>query len=101
VGMVGRARVKDTRTQRVFCGDLVRNARLKLHEDHHDRTSQVDYSTGILDRVVGILLREGCHRESRGGPGCSPAGHVDLSLDRASIRRCTARGGPHRANKVK
>lgn len=86
----------------MFRGDLVkRNDCLGLHEDCHDRASQVDYSIGIFDRVVGILLREGYHRESRSGPGCSSASHVDLSLGRASIHRCSARAGPRQANKVK
>lgn len=74
---------------------------LELDEDCHDRASQVDYSIGILDRAVGILLREGYHRESKSGAGCSSAGHVDLSLDRARIHRCSAHAGPRQANKVK
>jgi hypothetical protein len=87
--------------ERVFRGDLVRrNACLEMHEDCHDRASQVDYlPIRILDRG-GILLREGYHRESRSGPGCSSAGHVDLLLDGASMHRCTARAGLRQANKV-
>jgi hypothetical protein len=74
---------------------------MNLREDCHDRASHADYSIGVLDRVVGILLREGYHMESRRGPGRSSAGRLDLSLDRSGNHRCSARSGPRQANKVK
>ena len=58
----------------------------------------MDNSIGILGRVVGIPLKEdvigylGDVRKNLGRS--SSAGHVDSSLDRASICGCSARTGP-------
>jgi hypothetical protein len=69
VGVVERARAKDSRTWRVFRGDLMKSAWTELREDRHDRVSLMNNSIGILYRVVGIPLREGYRRGSRNDPG--------------------------------
>ena len=68
-----------------------------------DRGLRVDNLIGILLRVVGTPLKEdviGYLGDVRKDLGRSFGGQMDSSLDRASIRRCSARTGPRLARKT-
>ena len=93
---------EDKRSRRVLRGDLVREiVRMVLRKD---RGLRVDNSIGILLRVVDIPLREDVIGDLGGvrrDLGRSSAGQMDSPLDRASIRRCSARTDPRLARKSK
>ena len=102
MGVVEKACEKDMASQRLFRGDSVRrNAGGVLQKDSRDHASLVDNSICILDRVVGILVRQGHREESRKHPGHHSAGHMGSSLDRASTHHCSVRAGPRLACKLK